>query len=144
MRAAAALGEASVTAAAPSDPSTSGAILLVEDDEDVRGSLAVLLEAEGFRVLEAGDGLGALERLATGGRVAMIVLDLQLPRLTGWEFREHQMANPSWGTIPTIVLTGASLSPEEIRWLAAKTVLTKPFIFEDVLRFARAYVQPAV
>jgi hypothetical protein len=44
-----------------------------------------------------------------------------------------------WATIPTIILTGASLSADEIKWLAAKTVLTKPFLFEDVLRFARAY-----
>jgi two-component system, chemotaxis family, sensor histidine kinase and response regulator PixL len=125
--------------AASSRPAPRGAILLVDDDEALRSSLALLLEGEGFQVLEAGDGLEALAHLSAGAPIAMIVLDLQLPKVTGWDFREQQMTNGTWAAIPTVILTGASLSPEEIRWLAAKATLTKPFLFEDVLRFARAY-----
>ena len=117
----------------------SGAILLIEDDEAVRSSLAFLLEGAGYRVFEAGDGAEALEYLAAGVHISMIVLDLQLPRVTGWTFRERQLANAEWAAIPTVVLTGATVGLDEMKWLQAKATLSKPFLFEDVLRFARAY-----
>jgi CheY-like chemotaxis protein len=124
------------------DPSyESGAILLVEDDEAVRSSLAFLLEGAGYRVFEAGDGAEALAYLTSGVHISMIVLDLQLPRVTGWTFRERQLAKAEWAAIPTVVLTGATVGLDQMKSLQAKATLSKPFVFEDVLRFARAYAE---
>jgi len=120
-----------------------GAILLVEDDEAVRSSLGVLLEEAGFAVLEAEDGAEALAYLEADAPIAMIVLDLQLPRVNGWTFRERQLANDTWATIPTVILTGVNVSLDEMRWLRAKATLSKPFLLEDILRFARAYAVQA-
>jgi len=121
--------------------SPAGAILLVEDDEAVRSSVAILLENAGYRVVEAGDGEEALACLRSGAAIGMIVLDLEMPRVSGWTFREPQLENPALASIPTIVLSGIPLGFEQLRSLKAKAALTKPFVFEDVLRFARAYVE---
>ena len=70
------------------------AVLLVEDDSDVRDALAAVLEEFGFVVCEAIDGQEALDQLAAGYRPCAILLDLMMPRMDEWEFRRRQRGNP--------------------------------------------------
>lgn len=97
-------------------------VMVIDDDELVRDTLTDFLEDEGFRVVVASDGAEALVMLGTKSlRPDLIVLDLQMPRLDGWQFLERQSADANLAPIPVIVVT-AVVSPKV---MCAK-VLPKP------------------
>lgn len=95
--------------------STARPILLVDDNSDVLEVIAVLLESEGYSVVTAGNGADALAKLADGLRPALIILDLTMPVMDGWEFRTQQLADPALSEIPTIIYSavGAMIAPIE-------------------------------
>ena len=80
-----------------------GPILLVEDHADLRNAMTSLLEAFGYAVVTAADGSEALDRLRRGTAPCLIVLDLEMPRKNGREFRSEQTHDPKLAAIPTIV-----------------------------------------
>lgn len=81
-------------------------VLLVDDDRELRGATADLLRAEGFDVTEVENGLDALLHLRTALPCPdAVVLDLVMPIMTGWEFREAQLADPAIAGVPVIVLS---------------------------------------
>jgi CheY-like chemotaxis protein len=84
-------------------PST--CVLIVEDDRDVRLSLAEVLAEEGYRIAMAGNGLEALRYLRSASAPGVILLDLMMPVMDGWEFLSVQRQIPSLSSIPVIVLT---------------------------------------
>lgn len=93
----------------------SGGILIVEDDGDVRAALSELLEGEGFSVAGAPDGRAALAQLrAGGGHPAVILLDLMMPGMDGWDFRSEQMRDPELASVPVVIVSAAGFSPETI------------------------------
>jgi CheY-like chemotaxis protein len=102
-------------------------ILLVEDDAPVREALQELLEAEGYLVEVAENGLAALRRLRAGFRPVAVLLDLMMPVMDGWQFREAQQADSDLKDIPVFILTAANLSVLKARGqLEGVTILTKP------------------
>src|ERR1700722_14097901 len=74
-------------------------ILLVEDDHSIREAVQGVLEDAGYQVLEAKNGRDALERLRSGGVPDLIVLDLRMPVMDGWEFRALQKNDPNLAPI---------------------------------------------
>ncbi len=109
---------------APSERGQS--VLVVDDDEDVRHVVCVVLEREGFTVIEAGDGAAAL-RTVTEGDVDIVVLDLHLPDMPGLDLlRELRDRMP---TVSVIVLTGAGREEDRVRGLlsGADDYMVKPF-----------------
>ncbi len=103
-------------------------ILVVEDDTDLRLSLAEVLEEEGCEVACATDGEDALRQLAARAVPAAILLDLTMPRMDGWTFRSHQQKDPRLAAIPTVVISAAYASdPRNIAELAPAAFLSKPF-----------------
>ena len=109
-------------------------ILLVDDDLDVRCSLAELLEEEGYEVVCAGDGEQALRELASPAAPNAILLDLTMPVMDGWTFRDRQRRDPRLASIPTIVIS-ASHAPDlkALELLHADAVLPKPFDLERLV-----------
>jgi CheY-like chemotaxis protein len=101
-------------------------ILIVEDDTDIRETLATFLKIKGYEVTATSDGYQALEKLKNGLRPALILLDLMMPEMNGWEFRRRQLADAKVADIPVVVLTGAHFSSEEAASLQALDILTKP------------------
>lgn len=89
--------------------------MLVDDDVDVRTAAGDLLESEGLTVVAAGDGREALDLLQAGLRPSVIVLDLTMPRMDGWDFRHAQRGDRDLKDIPVIVATAAGFSSETIR-----------------------------
>ncbi|MDQ6893039.1 MAG: response regulator [Acidobacteriota bacterium] len=83
-----------------------GKILLVDDDPVLRASLSDLLSAEGFEVATAEDGLAALECLATISRPCLILLDLGMPRMDGWEFLSRLNGKGTEPRVPVVLLSG--------------------------------------
>jgi CheY-like chemotaxis protein len=103
-------------------------VLLVEDDLDVREAMADLLAGEGLRVVVAGDGREGLDLLRAGLRPSVIVLDLTMPRMDGWDFREAQMADRDLKDIPVVVVSAGGFRAEKIRSdLGDVQFLGKPF-----------------
>ena len=81
-------------------------ILLVDDDPVIRASLSDLLAAEGFEVETAEDGQAALERLSQIGAPSLILLDLGMPRMDGWEFLSRLGGSRKDRRVPVVLLSG--------------------------------------
>jgi CheY-like chemotaxis protein len=116
-------------------------ILLVEDDEDILSALADLLRDEGYRVETAGDGEDALAQLRGGLTPSLILLDLMMPVMNGYEFRREQRADRALAAIPTLVLT-ASVDAR-IDEMQVQGWLPKPPDLDALLAAIARWVRPA-
>ena len=101
-------------------------VLVVDDDRDIRELMVELLASEGYEVASASDGRRALAE-ARARRPDVILLDLMMPVMSGWEFREAQLRDPTLADIPVVVVTAFEES------LDGTELLRKPFLVEDVL-----------
>jgi CheY-like chemotaxis protein len=106
-------------------------VLIVEDDTDVREMMDLLLTAVGYRTMTAENGAVALERLRDT-RPCMVLLDLMMPVMTGWEFRERQLADPQLSSIPVLCMS-AVYQPEEVKQKLQVHCLAKPLDFGRLL-----------
>jgi len=117
-------------------------VLVVDDHADLRDSIAVLLEIEGYDVVDAGDGREALRCLASHtADIAAIVLDLAMPVMDGWQFLEERRKSRTFSAIPTIVVTGVSDAKRRQRELGDIAVFTKPFHFDELIRELRRVLE---
>ena len=109
-------------------------ILIVEDDRDNREVTELILSDAGYTVVSAGDGRSGLDT-ALHVQPDLIVMDLALPRLDGWEATQHLKANPDTGHIPIIAFTAHLLQEELARAQAAgcAAVIAKPFEISSLL-----------
>src|SRR4051812_13349602 len=80
-------------------------ILIVEDEHPIRNVITEILEEEGYRVASAANGLEALTYLRQHTHPRLILLDLGMPIMTGWEFREQQQRDPTIAMIPVILMS---------------------------------------
>jgi CheY-like chemotaxis protein len=102
-------------------------ILLVEDDALTRDALTMVLEGAGYTVEQAANGLAALRRLRSAPRPALIVLDMVMPVMNGWEFIWRQQEEPDLAGIPVVVFTAAyEAVPRAAAQLHVARVLAKP------------------
>ena len=90
-------------------------ILIVDDDRGVLNGLTELLEEEGYKVATAIDGLDALRQLRGGLRPCVILLDLMMPVMDGWDFRHEQMKDQVLSDIPVVVITAAGFSEASVK-----------------------------
>jgi two-component system phosphate regulon response regulator PhoB len=103
-------------------------VLLVDDEDTLRKVMRDLLERDGFDVTEARDGVEALDQ-ADRGAPDIIVLDLNLPGLSGYDVLQRLRAHPATAKTPVVVLTAKGDEDNEVRVfeLGADDFLTKPF-----------------
>jgi two-component system, chemotaxis family, chemotaxis protein CheY len=116
----------------------SWSILVVEDDIDVREALVDVLQARGYQVFSAPNGMEALDRIHREGlRPAVIILDLMMPMMSGGEFLEH-LANDPWRSgVPVVVVTAQPRRSREIP-VAVAAVLHKPLPLAHLLETIRS------
>jgi CheY-like chemotaxis protein len=100
--------------------------LVIEDVESTRQRIAGLLRHRGYYVDEAINGLDALKKLAAR-RFDVILLDLVLPEVDGWQFRQAQLRHPDIARIPTVVVTVRPLRDHDRYALKSRQVVLKPF-----------------
>ena len=112
-------------------------ILVVDDHSDLRDALMVLLEQEGFQVADASNGAEALEYLRSGEPVNALIVDLDMPVMSGWEFLAACREHHQWRTMPTLVLTGVSIAERRRNELGPVPVFTKPVNFDELLAAVR-------
>lgn len=112
----------------------SGNILVVEDHEGIRTALAAALRMEGYGVWQAAHGVEAL-RLVAAHRPDLILLDLMLPELDGWEVARTLKADADTAGIPLLALTAQSAAEARARAFAAgfDGYLTKPSHLAELL-----------
>jgi CheY-like chemotaxis protein len=110
--------------AATTSATTEDHVLVVEDDRDLRDSLADALRLEGYAVVCAEHGEAALRHLATGARPFVILLDLMMPVMDGWTFRQELLKDSELAQIPVVVMTAATAS--RVASVEADSILFKP------------------
>jgi CheY-like chemotaxis protein len=109
-------------------------VLLVEDDDDIREAVAAVLEAEGYTVLTAGNGQEALTLLERG-EPCVVLLDLMMPVMSGWDFMEVVRKNKRLEDVPVVVVSAYS----ERRAEGVRRVLKKPLDVEKLLAAVAEY-----
>ncbi len=113
-------------------------ILVVEDDQDGRELLGELLSLHGFQPLLAVDGMAALDILKTE-RPCMILLDLMMPRMNGWQFREAQLADPALLGIPVVVVSADGNVASKAAEVRAAAFVRKPIDPHELLRMVQRH-----
>jgi CheY-like chemotaxis protein len=114
-------------------------VLVVEDDGDVREMLAIVLQSEGYPVIEASHGLDALNKLSTTTGVCLILLDLFMPTMNGWAFRDAQVKDPAIAAIPVVVVSADPDAARRAASLGVVASMTKPIDFERLLEVVGRY-----
>jgi len=106
-------------------------VLIVEDDQDTREMLTSFLQLEGYLTETATNGREALDRLAGGITANVIVLDLMMPVMDGWQFRRRQIEDAQLSKIPTIVVSAAGR--DRMAQISADAYLAKPIDMDELL-----------
>jgi CheY-like chemotaxis protein len=123
------------TPAVPTAAPVNATVLIADDDKDLRSVLASFLNLQGYRVLQAEDGITALQMIATGrdGNVDVVVTDYTMPRMNGVELLEHlQGLSPE---TRVVFISGHNAPPELEKWRQTGTrFLTKPLVMSNLVR----------
>jgi CheY-like chemotaxis protein len=114
-------------------------ILVIDDDADIRESLAEILSDEGYPVRCFANGAEALDHLRHEGKASLIILDLMMPGMNGWAFRELQAHDERLASIPVIAMSAvADLEPASPETL----MLCKPVPLDRLLESIASQVHP--
>ncbi|HTN88746.1 MAG TPA: response regulator [Sorangium sp.] len=111
-------------------------VLIIDDEEGIRETLRMTLELEGYEVHTAEHGRAALEALEGTLRPGVILVDLMMPIMNGWEFIAAVMQDRRFSTIPILVLTAF---PDRAGALPARSVLSKPISLDALLDVVHHY-----
>lgn len=122
---------------APDRPSAT-AVLVVEDDPDIRDVLMEALDQAGFTVRSAANGAEALADLRAGHLPGVILLDLMMPVMDGWQFRAEQLKDTRLAGIPTMVISAGGLQAIP----PGTSPLRKPFDLDQLVTEIGLHVPP--
>ena len=120
--------------AAQRDPDQPMRILIVDDEEEVRASMREYLESNGFAIVEAADGEEALAKAFTE-KPDLLLLDLRLPKVDGYQVCQTLKGNPITSVIPIIMVTALNATPQKVKGIeyGADDYIEKPFDLEELL-----------
>jgi CheY-like chemotaxis protein len=110
-------------------------VLVVEDEQDLREMMRDALELNGYAVVTAEDGQDALDKLGGIESLCLIILDLLMPVMNGWEFVERMRQRTELASIPIVVHSSAPGSPPA----GVTRVIQKPILFDYLLTVVREY-----
>jgi len=108
-------------------------ILVVEDDAATRDAVALVLKDEGYSVTGVANSQDALLHLRQTAPPNLILLDLMMPIMNGWEFRKQQTQDPALKSIPMLVISADGAVPQKAAALGAKDYLLKPIDLDKLL-----------
>ena len=114
--------------------STPLTVMVIEDHPDQRDLLAIVLQREGYKVITAGNGIEALEKLAAE-KVQIALSDIMMPKMDGFELIKRIRGNPALKSIYLILITARIQEGDRVRGLdlGADDYITKPFSFSELL-----------
>lgn len=118
-------------------------VLVVEDNEHAAYLLRSLLEHAGFDVTQSKDGRDALAKLASMEPVDVVLLDLMLPYVSGYQVLIEARKDPRWANVPIIVLTARTLEMDAVRALetGANDFIRKPFLPDELIARIRRAIE---
>ena len=117
-------------------------VLIVDDDASIRDLLAEVVRREGRTPVLATSGLeGYASLTALGPKISMVLLDLSMPEMDGFAFRDLQLEDPDLAEIPTVVLTGQALTAEQLSFMRPAAVLHKPAPLADIRAAIRQFAR---
>jgi CheY-like chemotaxis protein len=116
-------------------------VLVVDDDPNLVRLMSKFLKLEGFAPVPAANGEEALRYLRGGGDASVILLDLRMPVMDGWTFRQEQRQDPVIANIPIVVLSG--VETERLHELEAAASFHKPVSFPEVVVVLRRLCEAA-
>ena len=112
---------------------STGTVLVVEDDPDSREVFTELLRGDGHRVVAVGSGAAAMAYLRAEEPPAVILLDMLMPEMDGWQFRRAQQADPDLAKIPIVVVSALRAVEKSALRFGAAAFLPKPVAPEDLI-----------
>ena len=118
-------------------------LMIIDDDNDLRDTLAELMVAVGYEVTPFDDAAKALAALENGLTPFLILLDLMMPGMSGWEFRAAQLENPTLAPIPVVIVTAATSVSEDRPTLGDVAIVHKPFALDTLLPIVVQHAQAA-
>jgi DNA-binding response OmpR family regulator len=118
-------------------------VLIVEDNEHAAYLLRTLLEQAGYVVIVSPDGRDALDKLASMEPVDLVLLDLMLPYVSGYQVLIEARQNPKWHKVPIVVVTARTLEMDAVRALetGANDFVRKPFMPEELVARVRRAIE---
>ena len=124
--------------------SSSGVVLVVDDDTDLRESLEILLSSRGYDVVTAADGVQALAWLRANSTVpCLVLLDLMMPGMDGFALHAAMASDPDLAEIPVVVITGAGVMADTRAGELPSQILRKPVPLPILLETVRTFCAPA-
>lgn len=117
-------------------------VLVVDDDVDIRDAMCLVLQHNGYRTETASNGEEALRALRGPGQVDLILLDMMMPVMDGWGFRNAQPDGPAFQTIPVVVLTGDGRASAKAAAIGAAGWLKKPLDLDELLAVVGRHCAP--
>ncbi|MGD9765948.1 MAG: response regulator [Candidatus Binatia bacterium] len=114
-------------------------VLLIDDNPDVRVAMREWLRLDGYRVADAWNGRDALEQLSGGLHPCVILMDLNMPVMNGFEFRQEQLRRPDISHIPIVVYSGVVDATKNAAHLKAAAYGTKPLDFQQLTGLVRQH-----
>jgi CheY-like chemotaxis protein len=121
------------TSPLPANTPSAPPVLVVEDDREQRETLCAMLDLEGFGHVQAANGREALDYLKESRAPCLVLLDLEMPVMNGWEFRANQLADERLSRIPVVVVTANDEGLDQ-RFPGLDGFLGKPLKFEKLVR----------
>ena len=114
-------------------------VLIVDDDRDLREAICDALSDEGYECMQAANGQEALKSLQRGPLPLLILLDLMMPMLNGWEFRAEQLRQPQLADIPVVVMSAYKSS--EDAGVAANGYISKPLNLDVLITTVQRHLK---
>jgi CheY-like chemotaxis protein len=115
-------------------------VAIIEDDVGIRETIAEVLKDEGYEVMAADHGQDALDQLNSRSDIpCVILLDLMMPVMDGWAFREAQKRHPTLGKVPVIVMTADARAKDKASLLGAQAHMGKPVDLDQLLLAIQQY-----
>jgi CheY-like chemotaxis protein len=124
---------------APTPPPTTGRVLVVDDDDQVRVIFVRYLTTAGFDVVAVSGAAEGLRVLRDEGNISLVLLDFTMPEMNGLEFRTQQLADERISGIPVVIVTGSPLAAEDRERLQAVDYLAKPVGREELIAVVARY-----
>jgi len=114
-------------------------VLIVEDAKDIRDSISASLSMIGIKSVHASHGQEALDLLSKMDPPALILLDIMMPVMDGWEFREHQQKDARIADVPVVVLTADGSAKEKAIKMGASLGVKKPLDLSTLFGIVKAH-----
>jgi CheY-like chemotaxis protein len=117
-------------------------VLVVDDDVRNIFSLTRTLETAGMHIITAVDGKEAMEKLTAAGHVDVVLLDMMMPRMDGYETARHIRQNPAWKKLPVIAVTAKAMTGDREKCIeaGASDYITKPIDIDQLLSLLRVWL----